>query len=394
MMQYRRRRYDHCVSLCNSLLQNGIQTSAATYLKYRALSEGTSVWERGEATDASPRLRTQQRHLKRQKADGAEESEPCITQGVSSTAHHHAMNKDLTAPQPVPPVPWCYQLDAFLATHGHLISSIPLHSTRDIYSFDTELGDVDTDLVGRQAGSPPLAKVACDYYIYYEQHIRFALDICSQSLRATGHNWWWRSRLGTCYKCLGMMRDAEQQLIDAFRQQQMAATLIELSTLYLKSDRPHSALDMLREGNVTLSGEVCMLLAIANICEILCLHEQCIATYKTVIELDASDCEVLAAYAGHEFQTENPEVSSRYYRRLLQMGSLDFPAWNNLGISCLYASQFEISFASLGNAIKRNGKGVGVWYTIGLIGFAVGDIDFAQKALGLSVSVFCSRDGL
>jgi hypothetical protein len=34
-----------------------------------------------------------------------------------------------------------------------------------------------------------------------------------------------------------------------------------------------------------------------------------------------------------------PEVGLRFYRRLLQMGAVSPELWNNLGLSCFYASQ-------------------------------------------------------
>jgi tetratricopeptide repeat protein 8 len=65
----------------------------------------------------------------------------------------------------------------------------------------------------RYAKRPALAKVLCDYMLYYEHNPKKALELASEATIQSGYrDWWWKARLGKCYYQLGLYRDAEKQV--------------------------------------------------------------------------------------------------------------------------------------------------------------------------------------
>jgi hypothetical protein len=60
-----------------------------------------------------------------------------------------------------------------------------------------------------------------------------------------------------------------------------------------------------------------------------------------VLHFDAANVEAIASLASHHFYTDQPEVALRFYRRLVQMGINNTELWNNLGLCCFYASQYD-----------------------------------------------------
>ena len=60
-----------------------------------------------------------------------------------------------------------------------------------------------------------------------------------------------------------------------------------------------------------------------------------------MLHFDAANVEAIASLASHHFYTDQPEVALRFYRRLVQMGINNTELWNNLGLCCFYASQYD-----------------------------------------------------
>merc|ERR1719181_321938 len=95
-----------------------------------------------------------------------------------------------------------------------------------------------------------IAKAVCDYLIYHKQNLGRALEICveiTEKGAVSGNDWWWKCRLGRCYYRLGLYRDAERQLMSSLQSQTMAATVLELSKIYMRIDQPNTALDVLKK---------------------------------------------------------------------------------------------------------------------------------------------------
>jgi tetratricopeptide repeat protein 8 len=55
------------------------------------------------------------------------------------------------------------------------------------------------------------------------------------------------------------------------------------------------------------------------------------------LKVNACNVEAIASLAAYNFYTDHPELSLRFYRRLLQLGVSNVEIWNNLGLAAYYA---------------------------------------------------------
>jgi tetratricopeptide repeat protein 8 len=62
-----------------------------------------------------------------------------------------------------------------------------------------------------------------------------------------------------------------------------------------------------------------------------------------VLTLEPSNIEAIASLGSHHFYNDQPEVALKFYRRLLQMGLHATELWNNIGLCCFYASQYDMT---------------------------------------------------
>ena len=82
-----------------------------------------------------------------------------------------------------------------------------------------------------------VAKAVVDYLFYVEKNFRKMLEICSEGTIASNFNdWWWKFKLGKCYykvlkylKKLGMIDEAEKQLLSSLKQFSYVNTVLQLS---------------------------------------------------------------------------------------------------------------------------------------------------------------------
>jgi tetratricopeptide repeat protein 8 len=118
--------------------------------------------------------------------------------------------------------------------------------------------------------------------------------------------------------------------------------------------------------------------------------EKAIPYYKRVLTLDASNVEAIACLGAHYFYSDQAEMSLRYYRRLLQMGiSNNTELWNNIGLCCFYSSQYDMALTCIDRALRlaTDDELADVWYNIGHIGIALGDLGLAYQAFKVAISV-------
>ena len=67
---------------------------------------------------------------------------------------------------------------------------------------------------------------------------------------------------------------------------------------------------------------------------------------------DAINVEAIACIGMNHFYADQPELSLRFYRRLLQMGINNAELFNNLGLCCFYAQQYDMSLACMERALS------------------------------------------
>ena len=142
--------------------------------------------------------------------------------------------------------------------------------------------------------------------------------------------------------------------------------------------------------SLKFTAEPRLLLGIARIHDMLNDPDKAIGFYKRVLILDASNVESIACLGAHYFyadqvkitvsfvfipllvplsvmlvdahllishiifslETFQPEMSIRYYRRLLQMGVNNTELWNNIGLCCFYSSQYDMSLNCFDRALS------------------------------------------
>jgi len=61
-----------------------------------------------------------------------------------------------------------------------------------------------------------------------------------------------------------------------------------------------------------------------------------------------------------------PESSIRYYRRLIQMGVSNSELWNNIGLCCFYAAQYDMSLGCFERALGMANDDVmaDIWWVL------------------------------
>jgi tetratricopeptide repeat protein 8 len=244
--------------------------------------------------------------------------------------------------------------------------------------------------VKKYAGRTGIAMAITDYLIYVEHNTRKALEMCAEATKAHDFkDWWWKARLGKCYFKLGLFREAERQFRSSIKAQPTINTYLELCNVYMRMDLPNTALDLLTEASEKFTAEPRILLGIGRLYDMLHNSSAAIGFYKKVLSLEASNVESIACLGAHFFYSDQPEVSIRYYRRLLQMGVNNTELWNNLGLCCFYASQYDMALNCFERALSMasDDNMADVWYNIGHVGVALGDLGLAYQAFKVAVSV-------
>ena len=235
-----------------------------------------------------------------------------------------------------------------------------------------------------------IAMILFEYLLYVEHNIGKALELCVEANQACKFDdWFWKNRLGKCYIKLGLLRDAEKHFRSSLKVQPTVGTYLELSNVYIRLDMPNSSMDLLEEASSKFTTDPHILLGIARLNDQLNHQDAALKIYRQVLSLDASNIESLASLGAHYFYSDQPELSIRYYRRLLQMGVKSSELWNNLGLCCFYSAQYDIALSCMDHALSMadDDNMSDVWYNIGHIGVALGDLGLSYQAFKVAVSV-------
>ena len=112
--------------------------------------------------------------------------------------------------------------------------------------------------------------------------------------------------------------------------------------------------------------------------------------YKKVLTLDPSCVEAISCLAATYFYSDQPEVALRFYRRLLQIGSLPTTElMNNIGLCCFYSGQYDLALSCFEYALQlaNDSNMTEVWYNIGCVAISLGDTGLAQQAFGITLNL-------
>nr|XP_033809100.1 tetratricopeptide repeat protein 8 isoform X1 [Geotrypetes seraphini] len=243
--------------------------------------------------------------------------------------------------------------------------------------------------LAKYAQKPNLAKSLFEYIFHHENDLKNALDLAALATEyAQFKDWWWKVQLGKCYYRLGLYREAEKQFKSSLCNQDMVDTFLYLAKVYTRLDQPITALNLFKQGLDRFPGEVNLLCGIARIQEEMNMTTatEC---YKDVLKQDNTHVEALACIGSNHFYSDQPEIALRFYRRLLQMGVYNCQLFNNLGLCCFYAQQYDMTVSSFERALSlaENDEEVAdVWYNLGHVAMGIGDVNLAYQCFKLTLA--------
>ena len=107
-----------------------------------------------------------------------------------------------------------------------------------------------------------------------------------------------------------------------------------------------------------------------------------------MLQSDNTNVEAIASIATNYFYNDQPEVALKFYRRLLQMGIYNCELFNNIGLCCFYAQQYDLIFTCFDRALSLASNDMQlseVWYNLGHVALGVGDRSLAYQCFRLSL---------
>ncbi|XP_059579140.1 tetratricopeptide repeat protein 8 [Alligator mississippiensis] len=305
--------------------------------------------------------------------------------------------------------------------------------------------------LAKYAQKPKLAKALFEYIFHHENDVKNALDLAALATEhAQYKDWWWKVQIGKCYYRLGLYREAEKQFKSALKQQDMIDTILYLAKkweenwenlpdqqealliqgtpqlpechrhwsfqigvsctqcptsgrgaalegredawgnqVYLRLDQPLTALNLFKQGLDRFPGEVTLLCGIARIHEEMNNISSAAEYYKDVLKQDNTHVEAIACIGSNHFYSDQPEIALRFYRRLLQMGIYNCQLFNNLGLCCFYAQQYDMTLTSFERALslaENEEEAADVWYNLGHVAVGIGDLNLAYQCFKLTLA--------
>ncbi|KAI5619531.1 tetratricopeptide repeat protein 8 [Silurus asotus] len=110
-------------------------------------------------------------------------------------------------------------------------------------------------------------------------------------------------------------------------------------------------------------------------------------------ENDVKNALDLAALATEHAQFKDwwwkVQLGKCYYRRLLQMGVYNCQLYNNLGLCCFYAQQYDMTLSSFERAlalVSSDDEQADIWYNIGHVAVGIGDLTLAYQCFKLALA--------
>ncbi|XP_037550953.1 tetratricopeptide repeat protein 8 isoform X1 [Nematolebias whitei] len=244
--------------------------------------------------------------------------------------------------------------------------------------------------LAKYSQKPSLSRTLFEYIFHHENDMKNALDLAAQATEhAQFKDWWWKVQLGKCYYRLGLYREAEKQFRSALNHEEVVDTYLYLAKVYRRLDQPITALNLFKQGLDHFPGEVTLQTGIARIHEEMNNISSATEYYKEVLKQDNTHVEAIACIGSNHFYTDQPEIALRFYRRLLQMGVYNCQLYNNLGLCCFYAQQYDMTLSSFERAlalVANDEEQADVWYNIGHVAVGIGDLTLAYQCFKLTLA--------
>ncbi|XP_017784582.1 PREDICTED: tetratricopeptide repeat protein 8 [Nicrophorus vespilloides] len=388
LSNFRRKKYDKCVEICTQLLVKQPLDQAAWYLKMRAMTKRVHVDDiDGEdamtedlfdenAVAAAPRPGTSMKTTKTLPMRPVGSAGRPIS-GIARPA------SSLQRPGS--------SLDPRMKTARPITSqsarAIRLGTAAILSQSDGPFIQVSRLNLAKYARDPCLAKPLFEYIFYATGDARAALELAVQATQANEFkDWWWKVQLAKCYVALNLIRDAEQQLRSALKQQYHVETFLRLIRVYLRLDQPLSAAEVCKSALEIFPLDVAIFTELGRLGEALGDIPSSVKHYRNVLIQDATNAEAIACIGVYHFYNYQPELALRYYRRVLAMGAHSAELYNNLGLCCLYSQQLDLVLVCFQRALDLATDPLikaDIWYNLSHAAISSGDIELALNCLNL-----------
>lgn len=229
-----------------------------------------------------------------------------------------------------------------------------------------------------------------DYLFYVDRNYRKALELASEAVKASKtEDWWWKERLGKCYYQIGLYRDSEKQLINSIQLQPTINSYYLLSQIYIKLDQPLNTIMILKKAIDIFPKEPTFHLALGRAYEMLNDENQSFHHYKEALSLENNNIEAVACIANHYFYEDSPEISLRFYKRLMDLGVNNTELWNNIAVCLFTNSQLDLFYPCMQRAATMTDDPIilsDIWYNISQMAMMMGEKDAVYRALKISLS--------
>ncbi|CAF0906041.1 unnamed protein product [Adineta ricciae] len=403
---FRRRQYETCVEVTTRLLAKSPNDQVAWLLKMRALTEQLYVDETEVADDGlaemldenafhqAPMPGTSMRQPTANPNSGINGPSPAMrpmtmtgrpitgmlrlntqsTQGGKSVEHVLKTARTAATARPV------------TTATGRFVR---LGTASMLSTPDGPFIQVGRLNLPKYAQNQALARSLFEHLFHHANDVRTAQQLAIHANEyAQNKDWWWLVQIGKCYHRLDMFRDSEKHYILSLEVQPMVDTYLYLAKIYLRLDQPLLAISKLREGLEKFSHEPCLVQAIARIHEGLNDMTQSIDYYRQVLKLDNTNIEAIACIAANHFYNDQPEISLKFYRRLLQMGVTTSAVLCNIALCCFHAQQYDMIVACFLKALAVatvDEDRAEIWYNIGEMALYTSDIQLAIQCFRLAL---------
>uniref|UniRef100_A0A2I3N488 Tetratricopeptide repeat domain 8 n=1 Tax=Papio anubis TaxID=9555 RepID=A0A2I3N488_PAPAN len=432
---FRRRKFQLCADLCTQMLEKSPYDQAAWILKARALTEMVYIDEIDvdqegiaemmldeNAIAQVPRPGTSLKLPGTNQTGGSSQAVRPITQAgrpitgflrpSTQSGRPGTMEQAIRTPRTA------YTARPITSSSGRFVR---LGTASMLTSPDGPFINLSRLNLTKYSQKPKLAKALFEYIFHHENDVKTALDLAALSTEHSQYkDWWWKVQIGKCYYRLGMYREAEKQFKSALKQQEMVDTFLYLAKrwgftvlprlvlnffcsqaiqppqppkmlglqVYVSLDQPVTALNLFKQGLDKFPGEVTLLCGIARIYEEMNNMSSAAEYYKEVLKQDNTHVEAIACIGSNHFYSDQPEIALRFYRRLLQMGIYNGQLFNNLGLCCFYAQQYDMTLTSFERALslaENEEEAADVWYNLGHVAVGIGDTNLAHQCFRLAL---------
>ncbi|KRZ56374.1 Tetratricopeptide repeat protein 8 [Trichinella nativa] len=240
--------------------------------------------------------------------------------------------------------------------------------------------------LSKYANQSQLARPLFEYLLFSLNDVRLLASMATEA--SEFKDCYWKIQIARCYMRIGLNREAEKQLKSAYALQPSVTTGLLLSKVYCAIDQPLKAIESLRQTLTQFPDEISLLKALGRIYENLNDFHQSEICFKQVLKRESVDIESIACLATHYFYNDRPELAQRFFRRLLQMGVMTTETLLNIGLCCFNAQQFDLAIDCLQQAITlaEDEQAADVWYNVGKIALATGDIYWARQCYSLCLA--------